>query len=114
MPTVTAAPTSPLARLMAKIGRLPHPTDEDRARWRLIAEDQSPVLITDDAPDMSRPVAGIIECAPPTSFPIDRKMAAWYKANGGVAEVKKALREHQSKKLAEIQRNLRKLGKIRK
>jgi len=101
MPTVTAAPVSPLARLRAKLPPLPPPTAKDRARWRKIAADRSPVIVTDDAPDVSRPTPGLIECAPPVSFPIDDGTAAWFDAHGGAKAVLRALRiymrEHADK-----------------
>jgi len=92
MPTVTAAPISPLARLKAKLPPLSPPTAKDRVRWRKIAADRSPVMVTDEAPDVSKPVPGLIECAPPVSFPIDDRTAAWFDAHGGVRAVLRALR----------------------
>lgn len=92
MTTVTAAPVSPLARLRAKRSPLPSPTAKDRARWRKIAADKSPVMVTDEAPDVSKPVPGLIECAPPVSFPIDDRLAEWFDAHGGARAVIRALR----------------------
>jgi hypothetical protein len=94
MNTVTAAPVSPLARLKAKLPPLPPPTPADRARWRRIAADRSRVVVTDEAPDVSRPTPGLIECAPPESFPIDDRTAAWFSAHGGHRAVKRALRAY--------------------
>jgi hypothetical protein len=112
MPNVTTAPVSPLARLKSKLGRLPTPSAEDRARWHRIAEDRSAVRVTDDAPDVSRAVPGLIECAPPASFRIDEKTAAWFDAHGGARAVQKALRafirDHQNEQPA----IRRKVGKL--
>jgi len=94
MPTVTAAPISPLARLRAKIAPLPPPTAKDRARWRKIAADRSPVLVTDDAPDVGIPTPGLIECAPPASYLIDDRVAEWFDAHGGTRTVLRALRQY--------------------
>ncbi len=91
---VTAAPVNPLARLKARLPPLPAPTPKDRARWKRIAEDSSPVIVSDEAPDVSKPVAGLIACAPPASFPIDDRTAAWFDANGGKRAVQRALREY--------------------
>jgi hypothetical protein len=101
MPNVTTAPVSPLARLKSKLGRPPTPTAEDRVHWHRIAEDRSAVRVTDEAPDVSRAVLGLIECAPPSSFRIDEKTAAWFDSHGGARAVQKALRafirDHQDK-----------------
>jgi hypothetical protein len=97
MPTVTAAPVSPLARLRAKLSPLPAPTAQDRARWRKIAADRSPVRVTDEAPDVSKPTPGLIECAPPASFPIDDRTAAWFDAHGGARTVLRALRSYMKR-----------------
>ena len=94
MPTVTTAPVSPLARLRGKVPPLPPPTAAERARWRKIAADRSPVIVTDDAPDVSIPTPGLIECAPPVSFSIDDRLAAWFDAHGGSQAVRKALRSY--------------------
>ena len=94
MPTVTAAPISPLARLRANLPPLSPPTAKDRARWRRIAADRSPVIVSDDAPDVSKPVPGLIECAPPSSYPIDERMAEWFDAHGGARTVVRALRTY--------------------
>jgi hypothetical protein len=94
MPTVTTAPVSPLARLRGKVPPLPPPTAAERARWRKIAADRSPVVVTDDAPDVSIPTPGLIECAAPVSFPIDDRLAAWFDAHGGARAVLKALRSY--------------------
>ena len=94
MSTVTTAPVSPLSRLKAALPSLPVPTAKDRARWKRIAADRSPVVVTDEAPDVSLPVPGLTECAPPASFPIDDRTAAWFDAHGGARAVLKALRSY--------------------
>ena len=94
MPIVTAAPVSPLARLRAKLPPLSPPTIKDRARWRKIAADKSLVTVTDQAPDVSKSVPGLIECAPPVSFPIDDRLAEWFDAHGGARAVLRALRSY--------------------
>jgi hypothetical protein len=95
MPTVTAAPISPLSRLRAKLPPLPRPTAKDRLRWKKIAADKSPILITDQAPDMSKIVPGLIECAPPASFLIDTRLAKWFDSHGGTRAVVEALRSYK-------------------
>jgi hypothetical protein len=92
MNTVTAAPVSPLARLRAKLAPLPPATAKDRARWKRIAEDRSPVVVTEDAPEVGPGIPGIVECAPPASFVIDERTAAWFDAHGGAKTVLRALR----------------------
>jgi hypothetical protein len=59
-----------------------------------MAADRSPGIATDDAPDVGRPVPGIVECAPPSSYPIDDTTAAWFDAHGGTRTVLRALRRY--------------------
>ena len=94
MNTVTAAPVSPLARLRAKLSPLPAPTARDRARWKRLAEDRSPVIVTEDAPEVGPGIPGMVECAPPASFAIDDRTASWFEAHGGTRAVLRALRSY--------------------
>jgi len=100
-PLLTTAPVSPLARLMAKSPSLPPPTTQDRERWRQIAVDRSPVKVTEEAPDVSIPVQGLIECAPPESFRIGKSTAAWFFRHGGERVVRRALQKYIRERKAE-------------
>jgi hypothetical protein len=77
--------------LRRKLQPLPDPTDEDRARWRSIAEDRSPVVVTADAPEVGEPIPGIDACVPPGSFRINRSVAKWYGSHGGNRTVARLL-----------------------
>ena len=90
MPTVTTAPVSPLNRL--RLRPLPPATAEDRARWRRVMTRRAPSIPDADAPDVTVPAAGIVACAPPVSFPIDARLAAWFAGHGGTHVVNRALR----------------------
>ena len=95
MKTVTIAPVNPLTRLKARLLPVPSPTAADRARWKRIAADRTPVIVTDDAPDISQPTSGLIECATLVlSFPIPDSTAAWFHQHGGTPTLLRALRAY--------------------
>ncbi len=107
MSIVTAAPVSPLARLRAKLKPLPPPTAAQRAEWKRIAAMTTPVQVTDDAPDVSIPTPGLVECAPPDAFVIGERLAQWYRSHGGSQAVARVLRQHMRAEVAQAAKRKR-------